>query len=213
MGTSSIEKGKYEYTHVWLSVGGNDFLGNQCDLSIADKVAANIVNVIKQVVDASQGQGDDEATEGEDADTQDIKILYFGYAIPSKDVCGSGQTATLFEKQRQIVFDAIHDSDYAEYVTTIDISKMLVTSESSPLSDSSYFADAIHINERGYNRIFSGYSVLRFFDCSVSQIAQLATVEGRMPVGILVGSVAAIVSVVLVAGFYVKKKREATTLP
>lgn len=203
LGVASIEKSKYEYTHVWLSVGGNDFLNNRCDLSIADKVAANVVNVIKQVVDASHG----EAAVGEVAFQEDLKILYFGYAIPSKDVCGSGQTANLFERQREIVFDAIHESDYAEYVTTIDISEMFVTSESSPLSDPSYFADAIHINERGYTRLFSGYNVLRFFDCSATQIAQLATVDGGLPIGMLAGSAIAIVSAVLITRFYLKNRR------
>lgn len=203
LGVASIEKSKYEYSHVWLSVGGNDFLNYKCDLSIADKIAANVVNVIKQVVDASHG----EAAVGEVAFQEDLKILYFGYAIPSRDVCGSGQTANLFERQREIVFEAIHESDYAEYVTTVDISEMFVTSESSPLSDPSYFADAIHINERGYARLFSGYNVMRFFDCSVTQIAQLATVDGGLPIGMLAGSAIAMVSVILITRYHLKNRR------
>eukprot|EP00985_Skeletonema_marinoi_P017433 scaffold9557_cov85-Skeletonema_marinoi.AAC.3 len=203
MGVEAIENRRYEYTHVWLSVGGNDFLDNKCDMSIADKVAANVVNVIKQVVDASHG----EAAVGEVAFQQDLKILYFGYSIPSRDVCGQGRTAKLFAKQGEIIFDAIHNSDYAEYVTTFDISDMFVTSESSPLSDPSYFADAIHLNDVGYTRLFSGYNVLRFFDCSVMQIAQMAQADGQLPIGALVGSAVAIVSVVVLACFWLKKKR------
>jgi lysophospholipase L1-like esterase len=204
LGVESIEMARYEYTHVWLSIGGNDFLNNKCDMSIADKVAANVVNVIKQVVDASHG----EAAVGEVAFQKDVKILYFGYSIPSRDVCGEGRTATLFAKQGEIIFDAIRNSHYADYVTAFDISDMFVTSESSPLSDPSYFADAIHLNEEGYMRLFSGYNVLRFFDCSVVQMAQMAAAaDGQLPIGILAGSAIAIVSVIVLVCFYLKKKR------
>ena len=203
MGVEAIENRRYEYTHVWLSVGGKDFLDNKCDMSIADKVAANVVNVIKQVVDASHG----EAAVGEVAFQQDLKILYFGYSIPSRDVCGQGRTAKLFARQGEIIFDAIRNSDYAEYVTMFDISDMFVTSESSPLSDPSYFADAIHLNDVGYTKLFSGYNVLRFFDCSVLQIAQMAQADGQLPIGVLVGSAVAIISVVVLACYCLKKKR------
>jgi len=212
LGVESIENARYEYTHVWLSIGGNDFLDNNCDMSIADEVAANVVNVIKQVVDASQGvAGVDEVAF---QNKEDIKILYFGYSIPSQDVCGQGRTATLFAEQGNIIFDAIQNSDYAEYVTTFDISNMFVTSESSPLSDPSYFVDAVHLNEEGYTRLFSGYQVLRFFDCSVVQIAQMAAFNqaadynnGQLPIGIIAGSAVAIVSVMVLACFWLKKKR------
>ncbi len=92
-------------------------------------------------------------------------------------------------------------------MTTIDISTMFVTSESSPLSDPSYFTDAIHINERGYARLFSGYNVMRFFDCSVTQIAQLATVDGGLPIGMLAGSAIAMISVMLITRFFLKNRR------
>lgn len=193
LGVEAIDKSEYEYTHVWLSLAGNDFLDNKCDMRIADKIAANVVNVIKQVVDASRG----EAAVGKVAYRKDLKILYFGYSIPSRDVCGQGRTAMLYAKQTEVIFDAIHNSHYADYVTTIDISDIFVTSESSPLSDPSYFTDAIHLNEAGYKRLFSGYSVLRFFGCSAAQIAQMTQAD-VLPVGFLVGSAIAIVAIILV---------------
>ena len=195
LGVEAIDKSEIEYTHVWLSVGGNDLLDKKCDMSIADKVAANVVNVIKQVVDASRG----EAAVGEVAYREDLKILYFGYSIPSRDVCGEVTTATLYAKQTEIIFDAIHNSDYGEYVTTIDISDMFVTPESSPLSDSSYFADAIHLNEAGYKKLFSGYNVLRFFDCSLGQIGQSHLAKAvEIPIGVLAASAIAIAAIILV---------------
>ena len=202
LGVEVIENARYEYTHVWLSIGGNDFLNNQCDMSIADKVAANVVNVIKQLVDASQGN----AAVGEIPFPHDIKILYFGHSIPSKDVCGQGRTAELFAEQSNIVFDAIHNSAYAEYVTTFDASEMFVTAESSPLSDRKYFADAIHINEEGYMKLFSDYHVLRFFDCSVFQMAELATNDGQLPLSVIAVSALAIASSIILACYCLKKK-------
>ena len=203
LGVEAIDKSEYEYTHVWLSLAGNDFLDNKCDMRIADKVAANVVNVIKQVVDASRG----EAAVGKVAYKKDLKILYFGYSIPSRDVCGQGRTAMLYEKQTEIIFDAIHNSHYADYVTTIDISDIFVTSESSPLSDPSYFADAIHLNEAGYARLFSGYNVLRFFGCSAAQIAQ-RTQADVLPIGFLVGSAIAIVAIIILVIVTTSRKRE-----
>eukprot|EP01082_Thalassiosira_pseudonana_P003958 g3412.t1 g3412 contig12:2015244-2015774(-) len=73
----SMTKAQYDYGYVWLSLGGNDFLDNKCDISMADDVAADIVTVISHLVD--------------NAANEDIRILFFGYSVPSSDVCGDGQ--------------------------------------------------------------------------------------------------------------------------
>jgi lysophospholipase L1-like esterase len=209
-----MEKAKYAYKYVWISLGGNDFLKTNCDISLADEVAGNVVNVIKQVVDASLGV----ANPGEVASGVDIKILYLGYARPSKDVCGGGRTAKLFVKQGDIIFDAIRNSDYAEYVTLVDVNDMFVTaqegsSETSPqgnslaLSDPAYFEDAIHLNEAGYVRLFSGYRVQSFFGCSVLEMATMAAMKEGLPVGIIAGASIAIVSVLVLAWCCLIKKK------
>lgn len=195
-----MEQATLAYKYVWLSLGGNDFLNSQCDISLADKIADNVVNVIKQVVDSSLGV----ASPGQESLNHDIKILYFGYSLPSSDVCGQGKTDNLFAKQEEIIFDAIRQSDYSEYVTLIDISDMFVTSESSPLSDPSYYVDAIHLNEDGYMKLFSDYRVQWFFGCSVKQMAEVAVVNaaylaesGQLPVGVIAGVTIAVVSVIM----------------
>ena len=38
----SVAKWEYDYEYVWLSLGGNDFLDNKCDIDMAEDVAANI---------------------------------------------------------------------------------------------------------------------------------------------------------------------------
>lgn len=138
----------------------NDFLDNKCDITMAEEVAADIVTVIGQVVDYSA--------------IENIKILYFGYTVPSVDVCGNGQTAELFEEQGQIIFDAIKASAYADYVTTFDIStKFLHWWGTGGLSDSYYYYDEIHLNQMGYLHLFSDVRVQSFFGCSAAQTLEM----------------------------------------
>jgi hypothetical protein len=95
-----------------------------------------------------------------------LKILYLGYSYPSQDICGDGMTAALFDEQSIIIRDAIKDSAYSEYVEVMDISDEFVTLSSSPLSDAKWYADAIHMNELGYLKLFSKVRIQRFFGCS-----------------------------------------------
>ena len=197
----SVAKWEYDYEYVWLSLGGNDFLDNKCDIDMAEDVAANIVTVIGQIV--------------ENSPNEDIKILYFGYSVPSADVCGNGQTAQLFEEQGATIFNAIKSSNYTEYVTTIDISEMFVKWGTGGLSDSSYYYDEIHLNMLGYMHLFSSYKVQHFFGCSVAQTIGMkgmnVLVEGKDdPAGTVIAAVLAllvgIVGLVLVVKI-VKRKR------
>lgn len=159
----SMTKAEYDYEYVWLSLGGNDFLDNKCDIDMAEEVAADIVTVIGQVVDNSPNEN--------------IKILYLGYAVPSDDVCGNGMTSELFEAMTYTIFGAIKASDYAKYVTLHDISEMFMPWGSN-LSDEYYFYDDIHLNEIGYMHLFSSYKVQRFFGCSAAQTLEVKTISG-----------------------------------
>ena len=142
----------------------NDFLDAKCDITISDQVAADIVTVIGQIV--------------ENSPNPDIKILYFGYSVPSADVCGNGQTAYLFEQQGKIIFDAIKSSAYSSYVTTFDISEMFVKWGTNGLSDQYYYYDEIHLNQMGYLHLFSSYKVQRFFGCSAAQTIEMKGISG-----------------------------------
>lgn len=201
----SMEKGEYDYEYVWLSLGGNDFLDAKCDISISDQVAEDIVTVIGQIVDNSPNP--------------DIKILYFGYSVPSVDVCGNGQTAQLFEEQGAIIFNAIKSSAYSDYVTTFDISEMFVKWGTNGLSDEYYYYDEIHLNQMGYLHLFSSYKVQRFFGCSAAQTIELkgisAVVEGKdnpahlagTVITTLVGLIMGIIALVMVVNFIKNKMR------
>ena len=189
--------------YIYYTAHRNDFLDGKCDSSISEQVAADIVTVIGHIVDNSPNPN--------------IQILYFGYSVPSTDICGNGITAQLFEEQGEIIFDAIKSSAYSDYVTTFDISEMFVKWGTGGLSDPYYYYDSIHLNQMGYLHLFSSYKVQRFFGCSVANTVELkgisAVVEGKdnpahlagTVISTLVGLVMGIVALVLAVNF-VKRK-------
>ena len=185
----SMTNAKYDYDYVWLSVGGNDFLDSQCDLDIAEEVATNIVTIISHIVDNSANEK--------------IKILYLGYSYPSADICGNGKTTDLFDEQGAIIRSAIKNSGYASYVTVMDISSEFVTYSSKPLSDPSYYADYIHLNELGYLKLFSKIRIQMFFGCSgvvmpvISAVYQAKGWSMAHTLGVAVGTLAALLAVCL----------------
>jgi lysophospholipase L1-like esterase len=152
MAVSSLSKAKFDHDYVWLSIGGNDFLDNKCDISATEEVATNVLQVISDIV--------------ENSSNEDLRILYFGYSYPSQDVCGGGTTADLFDASNKDIRDAIKNSDYSDYVKVLDISNEFVTAGSAPLSDEKWYTDAIHMNEYGYVKLFSKISIQRFFGCT-----------------------------------------------
>mmetsp|Transcript_867 Transcript_867/g.1294 ORF Transcript_867/g.1294 Transcript_867/m.1294 type:complete len:298 (-) Transcript_867:111-1004(-) len=147
----AFENPKYEYDHVWLSIGGNDFIGKACDDS-EKLISENIVTVISQIVEATSND--------------DLNILFCGYGYPSADPCGKGMG--VFDDLNNEIRKAIEDSPYAEKVQYVDISSEFVTAESNPVSDKQWYADTIHINEAGYVKLFSMEVMQEFFGCTRS---------------------------------------------
>ena len=147
----SILKAKFDYEHVWLSIGGNDFIGSSCDTDITEEVTNNILTIISHIIDSSSNDN--------------LKILFFGYSYPSVDICGGGETTSLFEETMTYQREAIGSSSYSARVEVIDISDSFVTSASAPLSDKKWYEDDIHLNIMGYIKLFSGLEVQQFFGC------------------------------------------------
>ena len=148
----SFQKAKYDYDYVWISLGGNDF---NCDKSIHDDIADNILKVITDVFESSNND--------------DIKVLYTGYGYPSENICGGGSgvdVTPIFDDLSTTVREKIEKSSYADKVLTIDILSLFVTKDSEPYSDKAWYADDIHINEAGYAKLFSKSELQQFFGCS-----------------------------------------------
>jgi lysophospholipase L1-like esterase len=150
-----------DFDYVWLSIGGNDFLYSNCNTALRAEISASILTVISQIVEATTNEN--------------LKILVLGYSIPSQDVCGGGTTPDLFESQTLFLQLAIQTSVYADYVEVIDISDVFVTPESTPFSDDQWYADAVHMNEDGYAKLFSLEPIQEFFGCIESASTSVPT--------------------------------------
>ena len=138
---------KYDYRYVWLSIGGNDFLGS-CDDN--GSISQNILSVISDVIDSSSNEK--------------LEILYTGYGYPTKDGCGGGTGP--YDALNLSIRNAIENSSYAGRVTYVDISSEFVTAQSYPFSDKQWYADNIHINEAGYIKLYSIEAIQDFFECA-----------------------------------------------
>jgi lysophospholipase L1-like esterase len=148
LAVESFTNAKYDYDHVWLSIGGNDF---NCDQSYHDEIAQNILNVITDIFESSSND--------------QMEVLYTGYGYPSQDICNGQGTVSLFDHLSSAIRSKIQKSSYAKKVKVMDISSMFVTQGSSPYSDKEWYADDIHINEAGYEKLFSSSSAQEFFGC------------------------------------------------
>ena len=146
----SFSNTQNQFDHVWLSIGGNDFLGNNCDDGVNDEITGDIEQVVGDIFNASTND--------------ELKILMTGYGYPSEDVCGNGRTISQFDKLNSSIQEAMNKIDRVTYV---DVSSEFVTSESSPYSDKEWYADSIHINREGYIKLFSMQPIQEFFECSI----------------------------------------------
>lgn len=146
-----------DYDYVWLSVGGNDFLESSCNSAFRAEISANIVRVIAKIVGATENEN--------------LKILFFGYSVPPLDLCGGGTTPGLYDSQTSFTRLAIETSEWADYVEVIDISDVFVTPESTPFSDDQWYDDTnVHLNDAGYEKLFSLESIQDFFGCLVPAV-------------------------------------------
>lgn len=155
LAVQSFTDAKYDYDHVWLSIGGNDF---NCDPSYHEEIAGYILEVISDIFASSSNDN--------------MEVLYTGYGYPSEDICKSGDSATtiaLLDHLASLIRTKIEKSSYSEKVKVMDIASMFVTEDSSPFSDKEWYADDIHINEAGYEKLFSTRAAQEFFGCIIPQ--------------------------------------------
>lgn len=154
-------KDQKNYDYVWLSVGGNDALGSYCVQSAFPDIVGNILQLIQDIV--------------EESSNEDVKILFTGYGYPTMDLCMFGRTISTFDNLTAMIHEAIAASAYSSYVTLIDISDKFVTDNSSPYSDSEFYADPIHLNQNGYDRFYAFKEIQTFFGCSEEPYAGIPT--------------------------------------
>jgi lysophospholipase L1-like esterase len=155
----SFDTPKHDYEHVWLSIGGNDFLGgnNKCDDSEYSQISNNIVSVISDIIDHPNTN-------------PNLKILYTGYGAPTNGgTCSNGNTEVQMSNSLRLrIQEAIADSAYSNRMVIVDIESLYVTENSSPFSDMQWYGDSIHINLDGYRKLFSLKESQEFFGCTTN---------------------------------------------
>ena len=161
-------------THVWLSLGGNDFMnpteasdggaGNTaapCQISKADLKTRleNAVNAVKTAAAAA------------DPAITNYKIVMTGYCVPLQPECGGQTDMSVLVSAIQEVADA--DSDLIKYV---DISEAC-GGNNGKVGEQQYFADSIHLNKRGYCAAFSMADLQSALGCGSESYDCAATTE------------------------------------
>lgn len=138
------------YTHAWMSVGGNDFLGSDCSMT-----AETLANHVSTAVAAAVA----EAPEG-------MKILMTGYGIFSEALQGSCEISATVALNAAIKA-ACETSPHRGRITFVDVMAEFGGSATT-YSSKEWYADAIHLNNAGYTKMFSLASIQSFFGCSDS---------------------------------------------
>jgi len=161
--------GKPDY--IWLTVGGNDVLNTGCgDTETKESITAKVTATINSVKAKAPG----------------VKILITGYCMPNsaearrlfgneKMQAGNRSTPRRLACSSPAKFTFIGDAvkaaaDDDAMVTYVDSTEACGGSKEK-WSDKRYFADAIHLNNQGFCKVFSQTKVQEFFGCEAATYA------------------------------------------
>lgn len=143
------------YSHVWLSVGGNDFMYSGCLLPrwVLTRSVRSAVAAVR------------------DAAAKGVKILMIGYCIPQGPI---PQWRGLVCAKPSLIVDlnkAIEAGCKAESSCTYIDSTDACGGDGEHFSDGRYFVDDYHPNEKGYSLIFHMPKVQEFFGCNQANVS------------------------------------------
>lgn len=136
------------YSHIWLSIGGNDVLESSCSIS-PPRLKRRLDTIIARLR----------------AIAPTIQIVLTGYCLPSAYIpgCDSPSALDILAQAMKAVAHSFSG------VTFVDSSFECGASASGLLSDSAYFVDSVHLNEIGYCRVFSQPELQSAFGCAPAQ--------------------------------------------
>ena len=151
---AAVPTGAASVTTVLLFAGGNDILGRGCPSSprVRNSIKATLARLIVKTHTAFPR----------------ANVLITGYGYPSADQLPEG--CWLSDAQQgawsalDIVADAVADVN-ADYVDFVDI-RSLFGGSLDAFSNPRYYVDSIHLNRRGYDRVFSLPAVQRAIGCN-----------------------------------------------
>merc|ERR1719171_1892703 len=115
-----------DFTHMYLSLGGNDWLDNGCTASIQDGVSDSVRGAINEMLRAGPSG---------------MKILMTGYSYASDefDDCTPGDLPLLMEA----IENAVKSCDDPSRVEYIDVIGLFGGTPSKPFSNKKFYEDAI----------------------------------------------------------------------
>jgi lysophospholipase L1-like esterase len=139
-----------DITHVWLSIGGNDFIDTGCpsDANSLLRIKNDIRAAIDQVRTAG-GSG--------------VQILLSGYATPTGPLANGncGVMISAIKNLNDQVHLATSGLANVSFIGIADTCGATATT----YSDAQYFQDTIHLNMRGYCEVFTDARVQSALGC------------------------------------------------
>merc|ERR1740139_308053 len=140
---------------VYISVGGNDLLGSGCTMSasdLADKIELAVKNIVTNIAPGASN------------------YLLTGYCMPYRSE--EGDEGCVEPSDFTALGDAMSAIDNKNNIFESDSSSVTVIDSlsacggsSSAFSDELYFLDAIHLNSKGYCKIFTQPDVQMALSC------------------------------------------------
>jgi len=141
-----------DWDSVYISVGGNDFLGSGCTMSTSElksRMEGAIQNIVDNIAPGAS------------------TYLLTGYCMPfsseeeGSEQCGSPSDFMPLSEVTSMVSVAMPAGSTLEVVNSVDICRGTSTS----FSDEMFFQDPIHLNAKGYCKVFTQKSVQSALNC------------------------------------------------
>jgi len=149
------------YTHAWITIGGNDFLDSQPCGSLKGAALQTLLEAAIVRIRAAGPKG--------------LKLVMTGYVLPSVHTTpwsigafGCGSSPSVLKPLNAAIAAAVaSQAAKGVDVTFVDVS-YATGGTPSTLSPASTHADAIHLNSKGYCKVFSDAKVQAAFGCSTA---------------------------------------------
>ena len=139
------------YSRAWVSIGGNDALQSGC--------APPDVTTLARAL-----------TEIKDAAPPGLRVLATGYgsvAATTEEGCGPPDVAAI----NAAIREATVGLDFVDFVDVLGA----FGGSATAFSSWNFYDDAIHLNDRGYERLFTLPAVQAFFECDGAVTAEPTT--------------------------------------
>lgn len=141
-------------THVWLSIGGNDFMDrHNCQTSLAEQLQAEITEVGSNLRSLLP---------------PDVAILMTAYAQSTGEICdypGHPPKGPAAAVELSSITEKAAEAFGAVFIPAIKAVGGGTETSYTPESEKTH-QDLIHLSNKGYCRLFTNHAVQSFFGCA-----------------------------------------------